>query len=313
MKEFNNVKEWLLKGDPSIRFQTMKDLQNVAPEIFEKERQKISHSGWGAKLLSLQDKEGTWAQALYSPKWISTTYTLLQLRRIGLDPNHENAQRGARILLDKGFFKDGGINYWKSWKHSETCVTGMILSILAYFNVKDERLHEMFDFLRIEQMPDMGWNCESFRGAKHSSFHTTLSVLEGILLFATLYPNVKQEVDTLISEGFEFLLQHKLFKSDKTGNVVDTKMTRFAFPPRWRYDVMKALDLAQEIKHPKDPRFKDAIELLKSKQNDDGTWNLQSKHGGKIFFEMEQVGKPSQWNTLRALRILKWWDSMNNN
>ena len=281
MTNLEEILTWLLEGDPSIRFHTMRDLLKSSSESIEKEREKIATTGWGARLLSLQDKEGTWAQALYSPKWISTTYTLLQLLRMGLSPNEEKAKKGAMILLDKGFYKDGGITYWKTWKHGETCVTGMILSILSYFQIKDDRNHRMFDFLKNEQMTDKGWNCESFNGARHSSFHTTLSVLEGLWLYGKLYPQKKQEIEDLIGDGFEFLLQHKLYKSDKTGKVVDSKMIHFAFPPRWRYDAMKALDLAQEMNYPKDPRFQDAIALLKSRQNDDGTWNLNPHYSYK--------------------------------
>ena len=300
---------WLLEGDVSIRYQVMRDLIASEDKATEKERQKVAAEGWGNRLLSFQDEEGTWAKAVYSPKWISTTYTLILLKRFGLPQGNAQAQKGAQSLLERGFFKDGGINYWKTIKQSETCVTGLILNICSYFQIKDDRLHEIAKFLFKEQMKDLGWNCRSVDGATHSSFHTSLIVMEALWDYAQLFPEKKDEIMAKIMEGMEFLLQHWLYKSDKTGKVVKPAFTMFSFPPRWYYDVMKALDFAQLINAPKDERFEDAINLLKKKQNNDGTWNLQNRHSGKTFFELESVGKPSRWNTLRAYRILKWWDN----
>ncbi|MBN2521111.1 MAG: hypothetical protein JXB17_11430, partial [Bacteroidales bacterium] len=165
---------WLFNGDPSIRYHVKRDILNATEGEIKTEQNKISLEGWGNKLLAKQDTEGTWAKGLYSPKWISTTYTLLILRRLGLNQDNVHARKGAEILLDKGYYRDGGINYFGSLKHSETCVTGMILSILSYFRIDDKRLDDLARFLFEQQMHDGGWNCESFKGAKHSSFHTTL-------------------------------------------------------------------------------------------------------------------------------------------
>ena len=182
----------------------------------------------------------------------------------------------------------------------------MTLSLLCYFKLDDERVEAIKDFLLIEQMPDGGWNCESFNGATHSSFHTTISVLEGLKHFENEVGSDDINIKKAKSKAHEFLLHHHLFRSDRTGEVVDHKMTRFSFPPRWKYDVMRALDYFQEINAPHDPRFCDAITLLKKKEKD-GKWPLQQKYSGLIYFDMEDVGKLSRMNTLRALRILNWW------
>lgn len=306
MQKTDVILDWLLQGDPSIRWQTLRDLCAADENTISSERKKVSVEGWGARLLSYQEPSGQWGEGLYSPKWISTTYTMLLLRRLGLATDDPQARKACHLLLDKGFYHDGGINFFNSMKHSETCITGMILSILAYFEFKGERVAQIAGHLLAQQMPDGGWNCRSYTGATHSSFHTTISALEGLREYEKFNPPNLGIVRECQKRGREFLLIHELFRSHRTGEVFDPKMTRFSFPPRWRYDLMRTLDYFQECDAERGDRMADAIELLKKKQGKDGRWVLQNRHPGKTFFEMEQVGKPSRWNTLRALRIFQW-------
>lgn len=308
-KKHNQQINWLPDGDPSIRYQTFRDLLNADETEISKERQRIVEQGWGKRLLDLQDENGTWSNALYSPKWTSTFYTLLLLKRFGTGKT-EQTENACRILLDNGFYpQDGGINYWKTWKQGECCVTGMLLSMLCHFQIGDDRLPRIVEYLLSEQMEDNGWNCERYRGATHSSFHTTISVLEGLWEYEKTNPNgdVLQAVQAKQNEGIEFLLQHHLYKSNTTWKPVDLKMTKLSFPPRWHFDIIRCLDYFQEKKINKDERMLDGIKLLGTKQTPDGYWKLEIKYPAKIFFDMEKVGKASRWNTLRALRILKWW------
>ncbi len=298
--------KWLLEGDPAIRWQTLRDLMDTEPETVQNERHKIATQGWGAKLLAFQDDSGMWGGGLYSPKWISTTYTMLLLRRFGLLPKHPQTLKACKLLLDKGIYRDGGINYFGVLAHSETCVTGMVLSILAYFQYEDMRINALVEHLLAQQMLDGGWNCQSYKGAVHGSFHTSISVLEGLHEYEKSFGLYRSEIKSAMNNAVEFLLQHRLFKSDNTGEIVNPNMTRFSFPPRWHYDVLRALDFLQEINRAFDPRLTDALDMVHKKRQKNGTWLLQNRHPGKSFFEMEEPGKPSRWNTLRALRILKW-------
>lgn len=307
MKIEENILQWLLDSDPSIRWQVMQNLADYSNNEILSERKKISSEGWGAKIFSLQDSDGKWACSLYSRKWISTTYTLLLLKNFGLLPGNKQAIQTCNILIDEGFYEDGGINYFSSLMHSETCVTGMVLSLLSYFKYEDDRLDKLVGHLVKQQMKDGGWNCRSYNGDTHSSFHTTLSVLEGLREYQKNFNQKKNDVSKSIDKGIEFLLVHKLFRSHRTGKIVDEKMTRFSFPTRWRYDVLRTLDFLQEYNAPKDKRINDAIELVLKRRDKDGRWKLQNRHAGKTFFEMEVVGRPSKWNTMRALRVLKWW------
>ena len=193
MKLEENILNWLLDSDPSIRWQTLQGFTNSSQNKILSERKKVASEGWGAKLLSYQASDGKWADSLYNRKWISTTYTMMLLKNIGLMPGHKQAIKACKVLLDEGLYEDGGINYFYQYNHSETCVTGIVLSILAYFQLDDTRIKSLVTHLLKQQMPDGGWNCLSYKGATHSSFHTTINVLEGLKEYRVNYePNNKR-------------------------------------------------------------------------------------------------------------------------
>ena len=304
MKDHEAI-EWLMKGDPAIRWQVLHDLLDAETSDIQVERLRTVKQGWGAWILAHQQPDGLFGGGLYNPKWSSTTYSLLLLRRIGIPPETDSVKESCRILLQKGLYRDGGINFFKSMKVSETCVTGMILSILCYFSYENDKYNQILDYLLKEQMPDGGWNCQRFQAATHGSFHTTINVLEGLAEYLNFINKRRDEILAARSLAVELLLQHRLFKSHRTGNIIDPRMTRLSFPPRWRYDILRVLDYFQQNKIPFDPRMSDALDLLENKQLPGGRWPLQQRYPGRTFFEMEQVGGPSHWNTLRALRVLK--------
>lgn len=302
---------WLLDGDPAVRWQALRDLARATQDEVDRERRRVEAEGWGAALLARQDPDGRWGGGLYNPKWTSTHYTLLLLRSLGLPPDNAAARRGATRLLDGGLQPDGGVRHnTPAPEPGETCVTGMTLAIAAYFRLPDDRLDLLVDHLLRVQLPDGGWNCQWLRGSRHGSFHTTISVLEGLLEYRRLLRPERAAAAAAAEErGREFLLDHRLFRSHRTGQVVKEPMTRFSFPAHWHYDVLRGLDYFQAAAAPRDGRLEDAIDLLLRRRRADGTWPLQNRHPGRAFFEMEEVRKPSRWNTLRALRVLRWWDS----
>jgi hypothetical protein len=307
MVEEREVLQWLMMADPAVRWQVQRDLLDEPEAVYQPTRELVATRGWGARFLGLQDSAGTWGNGLYGPKWISTTYTLLTLRRLGLPPNNPQAGRGCKLLLDGGFQPDGGIHYTTSKiQHSETCITGMVLSLLAYFRYPDERVHTLVEHLLQQQMSDGGWNCRSYRGDTHGSFHTTISVLEGLWEYEKAY-GIEPVIDQARALAHAFLWIHRLFRSHRTGEIFDPKMLRLPFPPRWRYDYLRALDYFQDCEAERDARMLEAVELLISKRKTDGCWVINSGMTGRKFFELEKAGKPSQVNTLRALRVLRWW------
>jgi hypothetical protein len=296
----DRVIDWLLAGDAAIRWQTLRDLAGASERTWKREQRKVASEGWGARLLALQDADGRWAGGVYTPKWTSTAYTLLLLRDMGLVPKNTQAVRACRLLFDAGFWSDGGINLFpRSWERSETCVTAIVLSVARWFGLDDPRLDRVSEHLLAAQMPDGGWNCCAIRGhATHGSFHTTILALEALLG----WPGGAQAR----ARAEEFLLLHRLFRSHRTGKVAKDEFTRLHFPPRWHYDVLRGLDYFRAANAPRDARLEDAIELVGSRRQAGGMWPLPKGYPGKVFFEMEEAGQPSRWNTLRALRVLRW-------
>lgn len=300
--------EWLLDSDPAIRWQVMRDLAGEAPATFEAERAKVASEGWGAALLAEQQPDGRWGGGLYSPKWTSTFYTMQLLHLLGMPPGQADAQRGANILLETGQADDGGLDYGPP-KHepSETCISGMGLATAAYFLPDDERLPRLVEYCLREQMADGGWNCWLSRGATHASFNTSISVLEGLLEWEQASaPDAR--VAEARQRGVEFLLNHRMFRSHRTGEIVRKSYTMLAFPGRWHYDILRGLEFMAASNSPRDERATEAIEIVRKKRRTDGTWPAQNRYPGQTFFEMEPNGRQSRWNTLRALRVLRWWD-----
>jgi hypothetical protein len=300
---------WLLGGDPAIRWQTLRDLADAPEPEWRREQRRVGAEGWGARLLSHRDASGRWTPRLYGKKWINTTYSMTLLRQLGLPHDDERARQSSLLFLDEGLWRDGGINLSATQRRSETCITGFVLGLLAWFRIDDPRRGQLVAYLLREQLGDGGWNCQRDRGAVHSSFHTTANALDGLLDHLDSGGERPREVADAMARGREFLLAHRLYRSHRNGQIVDPQLCRLTFPPRWRHDILRGLDHFRAAGAPADARLLDAIGVLRSKQNADGRWPLHRPHPGTVWFAMEQTGEPSRWNTLRALRVLRWWDA----
>lgn len=301
---------WLMEGDPAIRWQTQRDLLDASERRWKPDQKKTATEGWGAQFLARQDKTGGWGNGLYSPKWTSTTYTLLELHHLGLPRDNAVVQRGARQLAEGLLGGDDDAAFERALAQHDLCVVGMLLELGAYFGGMPERIDPLVDHLLDNQMPDGGWNCRSRKekGVVHSSLHTTFNVLEG--LRTTLECGLKRrrrEIEAAEARAREFVLMHHFYRSDHTGRVINPVFTQLSYPYRWHYDLLRGLDYFQRAGAKRDWRAADAIALLESKQRKDGAWSVQHRHSGLRFFDMETGREPSRWNTLRALRVLRWW------
>ncbi len=301
------ILDWLLKGDVSIEFQTRRDLLGqVRPDL----QKRIATEGWGARFLAARGPHGHWGRAYYQPKWTSSHYTLLDLRNLELPPGVPEVNETIVRILDEEIGPDGGINSSRDILESDVCMNGMALNFFAYFRAPEERLKTIVDFILSQRLGDGGFNCRLNRsGATHSSVHSTLSVLEGIQAYSAAgYTYRVHELEDAAAKGREFLLIHRLYKSHRTGEVISPLFTRLYYPCRWRFDVLRALDYFRLVEV-KDPRLSDALEVVRKRRREDGTWTA-SKHAGQTHFDMEESRRPSRWNTLRALRVLKTFDDL---
>jgi hypothetical protein len=310
-----SVIEWLLDSDPSIRWQVMRDLIGESEATVARERSRVASEGWGALLLDLQAPNGHWGGASFVPRaWVSTIDTLQLLRDLGVDPASERMRRAIDQVRahctwgeefgDSPFF-EGEV---------EPCINGRVLAIGAYFGEASDRLA---DRLLGEQLSDGGWNCNA-PPSQRSSFHTTICVLEGLLEYEKANERAKgqrSDVTAARLRGQEFLLERRLLRSQSTGQIIalDRKTgkpltwTEFSFPTRWHYDILWALDYLRRAGVTPDERTAEAIDVVRKKRDAHGRWPLENPHPGRTHFEMEgAAGEPSRWNTLRAVRVLRW-------
>lgn len=296
------VLEWLLDSDPSIRWQTMRDLVGEAENSVSAERSRVAREGWGQHILDLQEANGQWGGGSYHPYWTSTTYTMLLLRDLGVDPKDPRVREAvARVRDNMDNTLDGEHLFFSG--ETETCINGMVLALGSYFGeIREEVLERLLD----EQLDDGGWNCWAPEESTRASFHTTICVLEGLLEYeASRGPD--EAVSGARRRGEEYLLERRMFRSITSGQLINSDWTRFSFPTRWHYDVLRGLDYMRSAGVAPDGRVEEAVGMVAGKRDGSGRWSLEHSHAGEIHFLMDEgVGQPSRWNTLRALRVLNW-------
>ena len=301
--------KWLLDSDPAIRWQVMRDLTDEAPNAIAAERSRVATEGWGAQLLAHQSSAGDWGGG---PKWdLIALYSLVVLKDLGIDPSSKQARKMIDRVDKRLLFKQHGNRPFLGGE-TEPCINGRILGVGAYFKEPNDKLaHQL---LR-EQLEDGGWNCEAVLPSakrplsRRSSFHTTICVLEGLLEHERAECK-SAAVTRARKRGEDYLLERSLFRSLRTGEVIDQRWLRFSFPTFWHYDVLRGLDYLREAGIKPDSRASEAIETVMERRHQNGRWPLNLLHSEQIPLEMEtDVGSASRWNTLRALRVLRWYNN----
>ena len=308
------VLDWLLDSDPAIRWQVLRDLVNAPPDVVAAERARVATEGWGARLLALQGEDGLWEGGALFPSrmfdmqdgqpWTATAYSLEYLYDFGIDPRSDRVRRAVAQVREHCRWEHAGQPFFSG--EVEPCINGMTVVLGTYF---EQDVDDIVTRLIDEQLADGGWNCEVENGSIRSSFHTTIRVLEGLLAHERATGGSPERTSAR-GRGAEYLLERKLFRRKSTGEVADPAWLQFSFPTRWHYDVLRALEYFRAVGDRPDPRLEEAMGLLRSKRQPAGTWLLENTHRGAIHFQMEEGdGRPSRWNTLRALRVLRWYDT----
>ena len=295
---------WLLDSDPAIRWQVMRDLTDEATSTIAAERARVATEGWAAQLLARQSPDGSWPGGQWD---LVTLWSLVVLKDLGLDP----ASKQARQMIDR---IDKGLVFKplnkRPFLHGETepCINGRILGIGAYFKKPNEELDALADQLLGEQLEDGGWNCEAPK-SRRSSFHTTICVLEGLLEYERA-GRASAAIAEARKRAENYLLERRMFRSLRTGGIIDKRWLRFTYPTHWHYDALRGLDYLRNAEIKPDSRVDEAIEAVIARRHQNGRWPLNLLHPECIPLEMETaVGRASRWNTLRALRVLRWYNN----
>src|SRR2546427_1169033 len=307
-----NALDWLLGADPAIRWQAMRDLTDAPAEVVAAERARVATEGWGARLLALRREDGLWDAGRLDTEWISLL-ALVMLRDMGLDASSEQARTAIALVRDNATWHSRG-----PWHGTpvfagevEPCINGRVVTVGSYFG---QEVTGIVARLLGEQMADGGWNCEQENGSTRGSFHTTINVLEGLLEHERTTGG-SAEVTAALLRGQEYLLDRRMLRRVSSGELIDTAFTLFSFPTGWHYDALRGLDYLRAAGVTPDARVAEAIDLVRSKRDAEGRLPLENPHESEMVnarlrdldFDMdEREGQPSRWNTLRALRVLRW-------
>ena len=306
------VLDWLLDSDPAIRWQALRDLADAPEDVVAAERARVATEGWGARLLAQRDPDGQWAGGACFPAagwsadedgqpWTSTLPTLVLLKDLGLDPDSAAARDTVALVRDNCRWEYGDRRFFDG--EVEPCINGRTVALGACFGQDvDGIVQRLLD----DQLRDGGWNCWTEYGSTRSSFDSTINVLEGLLAHERAIGGTPPTAAAR-RRGEEYLLDRSLFRRRSTGEVVSPAYLQFSFPPRWHYDVLRALEHFRATGSTPDERLDEAVELVRAKRQPDGTWLLEHTHPGAVHVLPEDGdGRPSRWNTLRALRVLRW-------
>jgi len=307
-----SVIDWLLDSDPAIRWQAMRDLTDAPADQVAAERARVATEGWGARLLSIRQEDGLWRTDTSDSEWPSLL-ALGMLRDMGLDASSEQARNAVGLVRDNATWHSRG-----PWHGTpvftgevEPCINGRVVAVGSYFGLDVSGIVER---LLGEQMADGGWNCEQENGSTRGSFHSTINVLEGLLDYERSTGGTA-EVTAARERGHKYLLERRMLRRLSTGELIDPAFTLFSFPTGWHYDALRGLDYLRAADVTPDARVAEAIDLVRSKRDAEGRVPLENPHGSEMVnarvrdleFDMdEREGRPSRWNTLRALRVLRW-------
>jgi len=314
-----------LESDPAIRWQVIRDLTDAPEEDVAAERARVASEGWGARLLALQRQDGQWdggaptftstaaanwwqsmppeRKGTLFPEWTSTVWSLALLRACGLDPASAAARRAVRLVGERCRWEHDGEPFFAG--EVEPCINGRAVAIGAYFG---QDVQAIVDRLLGEQMSDGGWNCEQENGSTRGSFNSTIDVLEGLLEYERATGGQSKATAARL-RGQEYLLDRRMLRRLSTGEVIDPAWTQFSYPTYWHYDVLRGLDYMRAAGATPDERVAEVIDLVESKRDADGRWPLENPHPGRLHFAMDEgEGRPSRWNTLRAMRVLRWYE-----
>ncbi len=299
-----NVIGWIRQADPSLDYLVDRDLLG---EDSERKHKRIGKSGWCAEYVRNRKPGGGWGNRFYQPKWTCTHYTILELRNLEYPATDKVLLEEINRIGTEEKATDDGINPAVTMDVSDTCVTAMYLNYAAYYGADIGIIERTVDYILGQRMQDGGYNCNfNQKGAVHSSLHTSICVLEAFHTYALCgYSYRMREIESSMAGIIGFVLEHRFFRSSRTGEVIDKKMLMMTYPFRWKYTVLRALNTFVDCNVRYDQRMDEALNIIEGKRAKGNTWKMQSGYPGQTYFRMEDPGKPSRLITFLALKTLK--------
>ncbi|HNT29924.1 MAG TPA: nitrogen fixation protein NifH [bacterium] len=323
------ILDWLLdEENPSVRYVTLTDLlgKSVKNVDVKKAKQAIMTTGTVPKILSKQLENGAWEDdyQFYRNKYKGTVWQLIILANLGADSQDERIKQAAEFILKHAQHQDSGgfsVDYAKTLNGGSSayvipCLTGnMVWSLIKLGFLSDKRVQRAIDWLahysRFDDGKDTkltGWPYDKINMcfSRHSCFMGSMKTLKALAEI----PEKKRttQISSMIDTGVDFVLRHHVYrKSHNLSQTAKPGWTRFGFPRMYQDDVLEILEILLKL-GVHDERMQEAIDLVKRKQQPDGTWLLDDTFNGRFQTNIEQKGKPSKWITLKALTVLQKWE-----
>jgi len=303
-----NVIDWIIEGDVSIEYLAKRDLLDTDHRILVDLQKRILTEGFGLQLLDKQNKDTyLWGDGTYSPKYISTHYTLLELCQLGASLDDDRFHKAINLLFSDMWINKGKV---RKYRHQDLCVVAMMVRIACNAKYIDDRINEMVDYILAHQMNDGGWNCawERKPSPKQSSLHTTLSVLEAFNDYIRYGYNYNLEkIKRVIPQGVEYILSKRMYFSVRTGEIIHKDMLSFPFPYNWKYDILRALELMSSLKIPYDQRMEEAINNIHNRLDEYGRIKADKKPPSLLNIRYTKTNQFCRYNTYRALKVIKYF------
>lgn len=301
--------KWCMDFDPAIKYKIMKNIYGISDEELVNERESMEKSGLVSKYLALVDTEtNMWGGGIYTPKWTSTHYTLLELKNLGIPNGNAQYIKSAKVLLDELWYNNGAV---RKGKMQDLCVAAMVGSIVCHARIEDDRIEQIASYIASHVQSDGGFNC-SWAVSDKSSLHTTLTVLIFIEDYLNNgYMKSAHLLKPIVQDAREWLLSRRLFIGLRSGKPILKSALNIPYPNRYKYDILKTLEYFADCRVEYDQRMDEALRIIKEKMNPDGTWPNTNQIQGQTHFNIEENLRRSQINTYRALRVLNHFGLIN--
>jgi hypothetical protein len=318
--------DWLLETDnPSVRYFTLADILDKPETDTEvvAAKNEIMRIGLVPKILGKQGDQGCWEapDRFYTAKYKGTVWQLIILAELGADGSDERIKRACEFILEHSQdHESGGFSVWHSVKagggrHSGVvpCLTGnMVWSLIKLGFFGDSRVERGINWITTYQRFDdgnepvpKGWHYDKLTGcfSKHSCH---MGVVKALKALAAIPVNKRSsDVKSTIEAAAEYLLIHHIHKrSHDLSRVSKPGWLKLGFPLMYQTDVLEILGILTALGY-RDERMQEAVDLVVSKQDDNGRWVLENTFNGRFQTNIEQKGKLSKWITLNAIRALK--------